>query len=142
MAECFMVLHFNKKNKKDWQTSNSGKYTKSGKFVEKFAEHSVSNIVHMADNYGHPAEPTTCYLALYESFEIERNDEGRGWIRVSREFVTKLNVDDQRGHARRSWYAPKANAETIFEDIQWRIAVLGSQFAQEASGSPVCTLFY
>jgi len=42
----------------------------------------------------------------------------------------------------RSWYAPKANAETIFEDIQYRIAVLGSQFAHEASGSPVCTLFY
>ena len=67
---------------------------KCGKFVEKFAEHSVSNIVHMADNYSHSVEPITCYLALYESFEIERNDEGRGWIRVSREFVTKLKVDD------------------------------------------------
>ena len=73
---------------------------KCGKFVQKFAEHSVSNIVHLADNYGHSAGPITCYLALYESFEIERNDEGRGWIRVSREFVTKLNVDDGRGHAR------------------------------------------
>ena len=73
---------------------------KCGKFVEKFAEHSVSNIVHMADNYSHSAEPITCYLALYEPLEIERNEEGRGWIRVSREFVTKLNVDDGRGHAR------------------------------------------
>ena len=75
---------------------------KCGKFVQKLAEHSVSNIVHihMADNYGHSAELITCHLALYESFEIERNDEGQGWIRVSIEFVTKLNVDDGRGHAR------------------------------------------
>ena len=41
---------------------------KFGKFVQKFAEHSVSNIVHMADNYGHSTETITCYLALYESF--------------------------------------------------------------------------
>ena len=62
---------------------------KCGKFVEKVAEHSVSKIVHMADNYGHSAEPITCYLALYESFEIERNDEGRGWIRVSENLLQR-----------------------------------------------------
>ena len=80
--------------------------------MEKFAEHSVSNIVHMADNYGHSAEAITCYLALYESFEIERNDEGRGWIRVSREFVTMMM--DGAMHVTRSWYALKANAGDHF----------------------------
>ena len=104
---------------------------KCGKFVQKFAEHSVSNIVHihMADNYGHSAEPITCHLALYESFEIERNDEGRGWIRVSREFVTKLNVDDGRGHARHEKLVrSKGQRWRPFLKIS-NTEVLGSQFA-------------
>ena len=101
---------------------------KCGKFVQKLAEHSVSNIVHihMADNYGHSAEPITCHLALYESFEIERNDEGRGWIRVSREFVTKLNVEqsstlmmDGACTSREVGTLQRPTLETIFEDIQY-----------------------
>ena len=62
--------------------------------------------------------------ALCEPFEIGKNDQGRGPIRVSREFVTKLNVDDLGAmHVKRIWYAPEAKArdqtlETIFEDIQ------------------------
>ena len=39
--------------------------------------------------------------ALCEPFRIEKNDKGRGPIRVSREFVTKLNIDDLAGHARK-----------------------------------------
>ena len=39
--------------------------------------------------------------ALCEPFDIEKNDQGRGPIRVSREFVTKLNIDDLAGHARK-----------------------------------------
>ena len=74
----------------------------------------------MADNYGHPAEPTTCYLALYESFEIERNYRAEAGSECPENLLQSSTLMmDGAMHVTRSWYAPKANAETIFEDIQY-----------------------
>ena len=56
--------------------------------------------------------------ALCEPFEIEKNDRGRGPIRVSREFVTKLNIDDLAGHARKEKLTGDQTFETTLEDIQ------------------------
>ena len=59
MAKSFMALHFKKKTRRIDKSVTVGTIERIGKIVEKFSEHSVSNIVHPADNYNHFARPRT-----------------------------------------------------------------------------------
>ena len=59
MAKSFMELHFKKKTRRIDKSVTVGNVGRIGKIVEKFIGHSVSDIVHPADNYNHFARPGT-----------------------------------------------------------------------------------
>ena len=54
-----MALHFKKKTRRIEKLVKVGNIGKIGKLVEKFIEHSVSDIVHPADNYNNFARTRT-----------------------------------------------------------------------------------
>ena len=101
MAKSFMELHFKKKTRRIDKSVTVGNIRRIGKIIEKF-------IGIQSQTLYIPQETLPCSLrkmerpsALCEPFEIEKNDQGRVPIRVSREFVTKLNMDDLAGRARK-----------------------------------------
>ena len=59
MAKFFMALHFKKKTRRIGKPVTVGNIGKIGKIMEKFIEHSVSDIVHPTDNYNHFSRPRT-----------------------------------------------------------------------------------